>query len=223
MSSDAIHLKEAHALLSAVKHLSRNRLSHGLRCSVLSDSMCVVLAASKGRASNSCLNRFCQRIAAEVLACGLQLRVRWIPSEWNTSDQGSRVWEFLRGEPFKGLAHVAPHAVRAASSAHAARRARAAEEKACGRGSSVDLVGAGGGESRPAAEPRASDPSDGEASFCTAFSEPDWADSPRGPHGGEEEAECAPVISPAEPTTEVCRARRLARGSALARRRRCRL
>ena len=118
--------------------------------SVVRQHVCVVLAVSKGRASNSCLNRFCQRIAAEVLACGLQLRVRWIPSEWNTSDQGSRVWEFLRGKPFKGLVHVAPHAIRAASSAHAARRARAAEEKACCRGSSVDTVGAGGGASRPA-------------------------------------------------------------------------
>ena len=80
---EPIRLKEAHALLGAVKHHSRNALAHNMRALILSDSMCVVLAVSKGR-------------AAELLISGISLRVRWIPSEWNTSDQGSRVVEGLR-------------------------------------------------------------------------------------------------------------------------------
>ena len=127
MSADPIHLKKAHALLSAVKHLSRNQKAHGLRSLVLSDSMCVALAVSKGRASNRAFNRCCHRIAAEALSSGSKLHARWISSECNTSDQGSHVWEALRHPDERGLANVRPDSLRAASAAHAARRSRAAE------------------------------------------------------------------------------------------------
>ena len=59
VSSEPIRFKEAHVLLSAIKHMSRNQKAHGLRTLILSDGMCVVLAVSKGRASNRPLNRFC--------------------------------------------------------------------------------------------------------------------------------------------------------------------
>ena len=87
-SADPIHLKEAHSLHSAVKHLSRNRKAHGLRTLILLDSMCVCLVVSKGRASNRALKRFCRRIAAEVLSSGLKLHVQTNTSDWKLFDNG---------------------------------------------------------------------------------------------------------------------------------------
>ena len=92
----AIHLKETHSLLAAVKHCSRNHLQHVMSVLILSDSMCCVLAVSKCRCSNRVLLRYMRRLAAKLLASGIVLRVPWIPSEWNTADSGSRVWESLR-------------------------------------------------------------------------------------------------------------------------------
>ena len=112
MSADPIHLKEADALLSVVEHLSRNQKAHGLRTLILSDRMCVALAASKGRANNRTLNRLCQRIAAEVLASNIWFSYRWVASERICCDQGSRLWERLRPGKARALDvevyHIAP-------------------------------------------------------------------------------------------------------------------
>ena len=125
----AIHLKEAHSLLAAVKHCSRNHLQHGMRFLILSDSMCCVLAVSKGRCSNRVLLHYMRRLAAELLASGIVLRVRWIPSEWNTADSGSRVWESLRPHASRGQEHASAEQIRSAAAAYSSARARMQAEE----------------------------------------------------------------------------------------------
>ena len=95
-SNDAIHLKEAHGMLSAVKHVSRNKKRHHRRHLFLSDSMCCVLSLSKWRCVSRALLRICQRVAAECLAANVSITWRWIPSELNVTDEASRRWEHLR-------------------------------------------------------------------------------------------------------------------------------
>ena len=101
--NDAIHLKEAHAILIAVKHVTRSRANHHRRFLSLSDSMCNVLCISKARSSNRRLLKYVQRISPEMLGAFVNLRLRWIPSEWNVCDAGSRAWEALRGADARGL------------------------------------------------------------------------------------------------------------------------
>ena len=95
-SSDAIHLKEAHGLMSAVRHRSRDANCHSRRHLIASDSMCCVLSFSKGRCVSRPLLRYCQRVAAEVLASNMRIGYRWVISERNFADTGSRLWEKFR-------------------------------------------------------------------------------------------------------------------------------
>lgn len=85
-----VHIIEARSILGAVKHRSRDHHAHGTRILVLNDNMGVVLACQKGRCSNYSLLRIIRRISAHALAAGLRVYVRWIPSELNTADKGSR-------------------------------------------------------------------------------------------------------------------------------------
>ena len=50
-------------------------------------------AVQKGRASDYGLLRLIQRLAAHTLASGVKIQLRWIPSERNAADAGSRAWE----------------------------------------------------------------------------------------------------------------------------------
>ena len=50
-------------------------------------------AVQKGRASDYGLLRLIQRLAAHTLASGVKIQLRWIPSERNAADTGSRAWE----------------------------------------------------------------------------------------------------------------------------------
>jgi hypothetical protein len=69
-------------------------LSHPLstrrRLLVLSDSQVAVGALSKGRSSAPTLLRRLRAISASLLAGGVQLSVRWIPSASNPADEPSR-------------------------------------------------------------------------------------------------------------------------------------
>ena len=90
-------------MLCGIKHVSRDSKRHSKRLLCLSDSMCCVLAFSKGRCVSQALLRSCQRVASEVLAADLAVSWRWIPSELNVADAGSRIWEYLRHGSEKGL------------------------------------------------------------------------------------------------------------------------
>ena len=86
------HVLEAHAMQATVKHLARTISNHTREHLLLGDSMLAVLASDKGRSSDPRMNRSLRHIAAHVLATGIRIRVRWIPSERNPSDFGSRAF-----------------------------------------------------------------------------------------------------------------------------------
>ena len=54
------------------------------------DNLALAFSVGKGRSCNHTLLRVNQKIGALALACGLVLRVRWIPPELNVSDGPSR-------------------------------------------------------------------------------------------------------------------------------------
>ena len=76
-----------------MKHITRNVRMHDHRVLVFNDNLGVVLAVQKGRASDYGLLRLIQRLAAHPLASGVKIQLRWIPSERNAADAGSRAWE----------------------------------------------------------------------------------------------------------------------------------
>ena len=85
---------EARASLFALKHAARTLSGFGKRHLVLTDSMTGALAISRGRSSTFQLRRVCSQVAALSFASGIQLCLRWIPSEWNPADNPSRgVWQ----------------------------------------------------------------------------------------------------------------------------------
>jgi hypothetical protein len=84
-----INALELYALLSAVRSASRRGCA-GSRLLVLSDSMVVTAAVSKGRSSSFSLLRLLRRLAATLLALDTSLVVRWIPTSVNPADAPSR-------------------------------------------------------------------------------------------------------------------------------------
>ena len=88
--SDHITIKEARALLLAVRRLSRSKHNRHKRHLVLLDNLSLCFAVAKGRAHSFDLLRVLQKISAVCLATGLVLRTRWIRSEINVADGPSR-------------------------------------------------------------------------------------------------------------------------------------
>ncbi|CAK0811819.1 unnamed protein product [Prorocentrum cordatum] len=60
---------------------------------LLGDNLGTVLAMEKGRSSSFSLNKSCRKTAAFSVASGSRYVYRWIPSESNHADEGSRLWE----------------------------------------------------------------------------------------------------------------------------------
>ena len=87
---ESITILEARAGLLTVKHILRSQEAWGKRTLVLGDNLGSVLALSKGRACNHTLSGICRKVCVLSLAGNLFLRWRWIPSEWNRADKGSR-------------------------------------------------------------------------------------------------------------------------------------
>ena len=81
---------EAMGLNRVVSHLCSLPDVVGKRVLLLNDSMAVVLAFGRCRARSYGLLKEVRRAAAACLALGLRLHVRWVPSELNSSDEGTR-------------------------------------------------------------------------------------------------------------------------------------
>ena len=93
MFHDDILVLEARAVLKAAYRIAHS--AHGRNCHavVLVDNMSVVLAMSRYRAKTFKLLVMIRRLASIALARGIRFHLRWIPSEFNYSDEGSRRYD----------------------------------------------------------------------------------------------------------------------------------
>ena len=87
---EAIPILEGRCIVWLLQHLARSQKNLNKKHLVLSDSMSVVLALSKGRSSAGAMNRICRQVAALELATGMHVHTRWLPSELNPADLPSR-------------------------------------------------------------------------------------------------------------------------------------
>ena len=94
--SEHITLLEGRGVLAGVRHKLRCTRAFGRRHVHLNDNLATVLIADKGRSSSYAMLRVCRRLAALILASGITLTTRWVPSELNVADHASRRWEAER-------------------------------------------------------------------------------------------------------------------------------
>ena len=85
-----INLSELDALLLAVRILVRQSSAHDSKVLTLSDSQVVGGSVAKGRTSSQGLARKLRRLNALLLACNVDLGVRWVPTPQNPADESSR-------------------------------------------------------------------------------------------------------------------------------------
>ncbi|CAK0837412.1 unnamed protein product [Prorocentrum cordatum] len=88
-----IGVLEGRAFLWALRRVARYPECHGARRLFLVDNYGLALALTKGRATSFGFLQVCRRSAAIQLAANLSCSARWIPSEWNPSDEPSRLFE----------------------------------------------------------------------------------------------------------------------------------
>eukprot|EP00959_Pyramimonas_sp_CCMP1952_P073707 1540525-Pyramimonas_sp.AAC.1 len=81
---------EGDALVLGYRHILRTGGARGSRVLAIVDNIPLCLGAVKGRARSSYLLRPLRRIAALSMATGARLCVRWVPSERNPANKGSR-------------------------------------------------------------------------------------------------------------------------------------
>ncbi|CAK0797401.1 unnamed protein product, partial [Prorocentrum cordatum] len=88
--SEGILVLEARVLVKAIRRLARTRHGSCIRQLFLCDNMAVVLAFARSRSQDFKLLVQIRRFNAYALALGIAPYFRWIPSEFNQSDAGSR-------------------------------------------------------------------------------------------------------------------------------------
>ena len=86
-----LHL-EGRATLKAVERVASSRAGRDGRVLLLGDNMAVVLACSRSRARDVKLLAMIRRAAARSSGRGLRFSYRWTPSEFNSSDEGVRLF-----------------------------------------------------------------------------------------------------------------------------------
>ena len=91
-----ITLLEGRGIVASLRHKARCIEAFGKKHLHINDNLGMVLAADKGRSSSMGILQVCRRLACLQIALGAQLVCRWVPSEWNVADKGSRRWEHLR-------------------------------------------------------------------------------------------------------------------------------
>jgi hypothetical protein len=87
-----INVLELRAVTTSLRWVLSSPYSIRRRLLVFSDSTVVADAVSKGRSSSFQILRRLRYFSSLVLACGLQLYCRWLPSELNPADGPSRAF-----------------------------------------------------------------------------------------------------------------------------------
>ena len=103
---ESIPALEGRAIVWLAQHLARSQKNFGKRRLILTDSMTMCLAISKGRSSTPSINRICRQLAALQFMTGYELRVRWIASELNPGDPPSRAQKLTTFDLDAGLAKL---------------------------------------------------------------------------------------------------------------------
>lgn len=106
--NEDIRVKEARAWFLAVRRKARNVSAHHHRHLMFVDNLGLALSLSKGRCADYGTLRVCQRACCLSLAANLRIRTRWIPSEWNVADAGSRRCQAV-GPRQRAAAPRSPH------------------------------------------------------------------------------------------------------------------
>ena len=88
--SDHINILEGHAILCALRWLSRFQKYINSRMVFLCDSAVMVGALSKGRSSCRRILHLCRRIASYLLLLNIKPYWVWIPTQFNPADEPSR-------------------------------------------------------------------------------------------------------------------------------------
>ena len=88
--TDDILRLEARGVVKAVSRIANSRPMRNRRCVLLGDNMSVVLAFGRCRAKDFRLLTQVRRACALALSRGLRFYYRWIPTGFNSSDEGSR-------------------------------------------------------------------------------------------------------------------------------------
>ena len=87
-----IHL-EARAVLKGIERLARSQHGHDARALFVGDNLALSLALGRSRSRDFKLLTLIRRAGSLALARGLRLVFRWVPSELNSSDKGSRLFD----------------------------------------------------------------------------------------------------------------------------------
>ena len=85
-----INVLELRAVSTALRWVLSRPTSVSSRLLLLCDSQVVVGAINKGRSSSQDVLRCLRSVSALVLASGMQMFVRWVPSQDNPADEPSR-------------------------------------------------------------------------------------------------------------------------------------
>ena len=94
---------EGRALVKSLKRVALSRFGKDIRQLLLVDNMAVALSFDRFRSRNYRLLRQIRRYSSYLLARNIAASVRWIPSEFNSSDEPSR---FFSEEESKLLTHL---------------------------------------------------------------------------------------------------------------------
>ena len=90
MQRESIHVGEARAAVNGLRHAARSVGHFGSILLFLGDNLGVTLCMTRGRSSDHGLLVQCRRVLALLLATGCSVSWRWIASEVNPADVGSR-------------------------------------------------------------------------------------------------------------------------------------
>ena len=99
-----ITLLETRGVVISLRHKFRAVQQFGKRHLHLGDNMGMILMIAKGRSSSFSMLKLCRRLCALLLCADSMLSPRWIPSELNVADKGSRRWESQRKRDVAGRA-----------------------------------------------------------------------------------------------------------------------